>query len=463
MKKLISILCITLLLCSALAMTVSAAGTGTIEDPVVCNSVDLNMVKIPAGKTYYVSFTDAAAAAKRQISINSTTDKEAGYSVTYGSTIENSDANGYCNLIATPDATFTYPLSITNNSAKQATFFINFYEISPYEISETPLYPGENAVTTLNAEFTLFAFAPEETANYEVTVDNAAANLSHWNGSIFYVTGLAQEAVDGKLTITCNSVGQTLLIGLKGVDAANITITKVDDYVPPASVEYVTYVNKHTPSKDFTLPDGELIQVDITTAQTVVLGADGIYRYGSANGPIVVVDMTGVVYADLYECYYPSAAEPADRLRGTYVDADGKTCGYDFVTAMKDYADALDANGFYYLTEDLANYLQMYGKDQGWYLPEYSPFEVIKADAFNADSAWLVSAYYIPSTAGSEPIIPDEPDTPDSPDIPDEPDAPADDNEEPESPATGDVTSFGALAALLISAVGTLTFSKKRK
>ena len=468
MKKWISILCIALLLCSAMTMAVSAAA-GTAEDPVVCTGLNFNMVKIPAGSTYYVTFTDASGAAKRHININSTTDVEAGYVVTYGETVENSDENGYCNLVVAPNANGTYLFAITNNATKQATYFINFYEVSPYEISDILLYDGENAVTTLNADTTLYVFEPLETGIYEIVVDKNAV-LSHWNGSIFYVTGLAEETTTGKLEIACSALGQSLLIGLGGVNSANITITKIAEYEAPTSVDYVEYVNKHTPVSGFKLPEGEMTSVDITVAQTVVLGADGYYHYGTANGPILYVDMTAVTYADLYECYYPSAGDSADRLRGTYVDADGKTCGYDFITAMKAYADALDSNGYYYLTEDLANYLQMYGKDQGWFNIEYSPFEIIQAGNFDADSAWLLTSYYIPTAGGDDPVIPGEPEEPTDPDTPNEPvepDTPADpeepteDNDEPESPATGDVSAFGAVAALLLSSAGALTLRKK--
>ena len=266
MKKLLSILCIALLLCSAMTMAVSAAA-GTPEDPVIFSGINFNMIKVPAGATHYASFTDTTGAAKRQISINSTTDKEAGYVLTYGSATESSDANGYCNLVASPDANGTYLIAITNNSTKQATFFVNFYDVSPYEISETYLYVGENAVTTSMADTTLFAFEPEEAAVYEVSVDQDAAVLSHWNGSIFFVTGLNKEAVDGKMEITCIAVGQSLLVGLSGVSAANITITKISDYVPPAAIEYEKYTNKHFPQPNtFKLPEGELTAVDIKTA-----------------------------------------------------------------------------------------------------------------------------------------------------------------------------------------------------
>ena len=72
----------------------------------------------------------------------------------------------------------------------------------------------------------------------------------------------------------------------------------------------------------------------------------------------------------------------------------------------------------------------------------------------------------------SEPTEPSEPETPEEPSEPSEPtepsepetpDEPTEDDEETESPATGDMASFGAIAALMASAVGTLTFSKKRK
>ena len=463
MKKLFSMLCVAVLLCSAMAMAVSAAGTGTLEDPVTFSGPDFNMVKIPAGETYYISFTDTFGETKRQISVNSSTDKTAGYTVTYGDTVETSDANGYCNIVATPDANNTYLFTITNNATKQATFFVSFYAIAPYVISETVLYEGENTVTTEEADTTLFVFEPAATGIYEILIDRTDAVLSHWNGSIFYVTGLAEEAVDGRLEITCASEGQSLLIGLDKIGSANITITKIGEYEAPLSVEYITYVNKHTPVSGFALPDAELTTVDITVAQTVVLGDDGIYRYGSANGPIMYVDMTGVAFADLHECYYPatSGAQVADRLRGTYVDADGKTCGYDFITAMKPYADALDAEGYYYLTEDLANYLQMYGKDQGWYNVEYSPFAAIQSGEFVEESAWLVSAYYDASSSGQDPVIPDEPVIPDQPDEPTIPDEPTGGDEESESPATGDVSAFGAIFALLISSAGALSFRKK--
>lgn len=470
MKKIISILCVVLLLCSATSIAVSAAPAGTIEDPVVFSSADLNMVKIPKGKTYYISYTDTTAAEKREIQISAAA--TATYTVTYGDIVAENDENGFCNIVATPDENNTYLFTITNNGTKQVTIYISFIEVVPYKISDTILYDGENAVTTTDADTTLYSFEPTETGIYEISVDIEGVILSRWNGSVYYVTGLAEETTEGKLEITCSAVGQSLLIGLSGTDAANITITKIAEYEAPISVDYVPYTNKHTPAKGFEMPDAEFSAVDISVAQTVVLGSDGIYRYGSANGPVLYVDMTGVQYADLYECFYPSSGgETASRLHGTYVDADGNTCGYDFLSAMKAYADALDAEGRYYLTEDLANYLRMYGKDQGWFNAEYSPFEIIKSGEFNEESAWLITAFYDPTAGGVDPVIPEtpidpenpeNPENPETPENPEKPESPEGGDNTPESPATGDVSSFGAVAALLLSSIGALTLSKKR-
>lgn len=448
MKKLFSILCVTLLLCSAITVTVSAAAGSTPDDPKIFTSSTLNSVKIPAGATYYVSYTDTTGAAKREIRLNSTNDKTAGFTVTYGEVIAKSDADGYCNIVATPDANGTYLMSIQNHSVRQITVFIDYNEVAPYVISDAVLYDGENTVTTEEADYTLFAYEPAEIGVYEVAVDNADAVLSLWAGTTSFVAGVTAEVTGGKLEFVCEAIGQTTLIGLSGVDASNIIITRVGDYILPDSVEYVDYVNKITPNGDsFKLPDSELTKVDITVPQTVVLGDDGVYRYGSANGPIMYVDMTGVPYADLYECYYPSVAEGA-RMRGTYVDENGKTCGYEFLGAMHSYADALDEEGFYYLTVDLANFINIFGKDQGWLNPEYSPFDAIKAGTFAEESAWLVSAYYDPSSAGQDPVIP-------------EPNDPVGDDNKPESPATGDVSCMGAVMALLMSSVGVVSLRKK--
>ena len=264
-----------------------------------------------------------------------------------------------------------------------------------YTVSKTHLKVGTNRVTASVDTTTIFKFKPTAVGNYEVTVDDPAAILNFWYGSAQYVSMPAADAVDGAVTVTCTSVGQSLLVGLAGVDSATITIRAVEGYVPPVKVTYATYRNRHTPSRSFRMTNETLTAVDITKTQTVVADDRGIYHLGNANGPVLYVNLRASRFTDLYKLFYPDDVEgeewpPIDVMRGRY----SETKGYDFVSAMVDYADALD-EGYYYLTVDIAKYLQCYGTDQGWFVPRYSPFEEIQQGAFIEESAWLVNAYYV--------------------------------------------------------------------
>lgn len=264
-----------------------------------------------------------------------------------------------------------------------------------YTVSKTHLEVGTNRVTASVDTTTIFKFKPTAVGNYEVTVDDPAAILNFWYGSAQYVSMPAADAVDGAVTVTCTSVGQSLLVGLAGVDSATITIRAVEGYVPPVKVTYATYRNRHTPSRSFRMTNETLTAVDITKTQTVVADDRGIYHLGNVNGPVLYVNLRASRFTDLYKLFYPDDVEgeewpPIDVMRGRY----SETKGYDFVSAMVDYADALD-EGYYYLTVDIAKYLQCYGTDQGWFVPRYSPFEEIQQGAFIEESAWLVNAYYV--------------------------------------------------------------------
>lgn len=268
-----------------------------------------------------------------------------------------------------------------------------------YTVSATVLKIGTNVVTASMDTTTIYKFKPTQVGHYRVTVDDPTAILNFWYGSSQYVSMPAKDAVDGSVQVTCTGVGQSLLIGLSGVERATLTIVAEAGYVAPPRVLYSTYQNKHTPVWNFQMTTETLTAVDITKPQTVVADDDGIYHYGTVNGPIVYVDLRASRWTDLYKLFYPDDVEgeewpPIDVMRGRYDEKLGRIYCYDFVSAMADYADALD-DGFYYLTVDLATYMQCYGTDQGWYVPQYSPFEPIQKGAFIEESAWLVNTYYV--------------------------------------------------------------------
>ena len=272
-----------------------------------------------------------------------------------------------------------------------------------YRLTSTTLKVGSTTVATTDAATTLYLFKPTRVGYYRVTVDDPNAVLSFWYGTAQYVSQPA-DLPEGDIILTCTAVGQRMLVGLAGVDSATITITAESGYMAPPQVVYETYKNKHRVSRRFSLSDEPLTAVDITKKQTVVADSQGIYHLGDVNGPILYVNMRASVWTDLYKLFYPDDVEgeewpPIDTMRGRHEEKNGKIYSYDFVEAMADYADALDENGYYYLTVDLANMIQMYGRDQGWFVPRYSPFAPIQNGEFIQESAWLVNTYYVAEEA----------------------------------------------------------------
>lgn len=269
-----------------------------------------------------------------------------------------------------------------------------------YTISDTRLRVGANVVSAAVEEITIYRFKPTKVGLYRVSVDDPNAILTFWYGSSQYVSTPAEEAVDGALTVTCTAVGQTLLLGLTGVESATVTIAEQPGYVAPPKVVYHTYENVHNITDRFSLPKEPLTPVDITKPQTLVADNQGIYHLNAVDGPIVYVNTRASLWTDLYKLFYPDDVEgeewpPIDVMRGRYDERGGRIYSYEFVDAMREYADAVDRNGYYYLTVDLALCMQYYGADQGWYVPRYSPFAPIQQGKFIEESAWLVNTYYV--------------------------------------------------------------------
>lgn len=268
-----------------------------------------------------------------------------------------------------------------------------------YVRSSTTLKTGSTVVTADGDITTLYLFTPTTVGYYRVSVDDPDATISFWYGSAQYISQPAESVTGGDLRVTCTAVGQRLWIGLQGVTSATVTIVSEPGYVAPPRVVYQTYRNTHRPSWRFTMTDEPLKAVDITKPQTVVADSQGIYHLDTVDGPILYVNMRASIWTDLYLWYYPEDVEgeewpPVDSLRARYELKDGKWYCYDFVDAMADYADALD-DGYYYLTVDLAKFIQLFGHDQGWFISEYSPFTPIREGAFIEESAWLVNVYYV--------------------------------------------------------------------
>lgn len=336
-----------------------------------------------------------------------------------GSAVGNVDGNISCTVTFTPDEIEVEPTK------------------EEYIVSDVLLGLGENYLTLdENAITTIYEFCPDETGVYVFTVNNESALVGYWGGGSFFVWDQTENktfTLEQELT----SVGQSIMVGVSGIEGEfTMTIEKKGAGQEIVQKDYVDYVNTHIPGDfEIEMNDGDkLVNVDITKPQTAVLGTDGFYHLGTANGPVLYVDLI----SDAFDMSGAWGGYGALTMRGEYVDAEGVSHYYDFLDAMYMYNQALNADGMYPLTEDLAIYIKAFGGYQGWYLPSLSSFDAIKAGDFNEDSAWLVTCYYV------EPAV-------------------TEDEGSGSNPETGDMSIAGLAVAMMAATAAAVVIGKKKE
>jgi hypothetical protein len=127
-----------------------------------------------------------------------------------------------------------------------------------------------------------------------------------------------------------------------------------------------------------------------------VLGDDGYYHYGSADGPLVYLRLASP------SKYISSFEEMSEtQFFGHYVYGDDGKFLYkiSYHTMLLDYIAAAKAGGdagIYPLTEDLAVMLKNMGKHLGWYTPaQFGGENVLFGTDPITENAWLFACVIV--------------------------------------------------------------------
>jgi hypothetical protein len=259
-------------------------------------------------------------------------------------------------------------------------------EKEEYVISDTSIYLGYNDLTMIDTALnTLFEFVPEETGVYVFTAP-AGVLIGDW-GQFFNPRDITGEGKTNTIEWICTDIGQSVLIGVAGEDDIVLNAERTGDYVPAPPIEWTTYINKADLDYFVMDFDWDLLSVDVTDdiADAAVLGVDGYYHYGSANGPILFIDLNQYVYP----------ATGYGSVSYIVYDADGNAVDYiDCTEAIIEYYGYTDG-GIYPLTEDLIVFYKNYGSAQGWYDPEQAMgFYLFGEDVVDPETAWMFACYY---------------------------------------------------------------------
>ena len=310
----------------------------------------------------------------------------ADYAVNYAGQSVPIDENGFVNYeMMDTDKTGIYLFSITNNGSEEKFFSLEVKEKPVYFNSGNSLSLGRNNITLDSSyPYTLYEFSPSQTGIYQIKV--AQGRVGDWGTPYNPVDNTPNKT--NVLIWTCTSVGQSLMVGFTGPKSTTCTIIRTGDYVPPAEIPWTFYENTYDFS--YVLPVGEIVDVDLADdgEHTAVLGADGFYHYGSAEGPLMVADLS-TVEINISDAYINGG------LRAWLMDENGDT------VSKNDYNEALYAYynaGLVPVTEELAVMLQELGQANGWWVSGGLIFaETVPEDV---SAAWMQLCGYLVEPEG---------------------------------------------------------------
>lgn len=262
-----------------------------------------------------------------------------------------------------------------------------------YAESTTPLVVGTE---TYNADmmytYTIYTFTPDEAGKYTFTSTDSLIGLAGYN----WVNGNPSDATVNSNTYVweCTSVGQSVMIAvLPDTNVATITITR-EELDTSDEVQWTVYEN--TALTDEATLDGEqadVVYIDTTdeTEDIAVLGEDGFYHLGVADGPVIFVNVNDKETLSLVDMLLYG------KITAVYYDEDGNVSEkYDFTNALLEYLGTTDLEVLgqigdnavsFPLTDDLMKIYQMVGETNGWY-GEYGFVGGELSDA------WMFACFY---------------------------------------------------------------------
>lgn len=261
-------------------------------------------------------------------------------------------------------------------------------EFANYKISDTVLGVKENAVTLdQDHEYTTFVFEVAEDGNY--TISTTGTVIGNW-GSIDWNLN-NPNATTNTMTMDLEK-DQTFYFGVPS-DKAECTITIVrNGDIEDDGPTYAPYANKVTPEAyTFESTEDNLIYINVKdkVEDTIVLGKDGFYHFGTENGPVVLVDLANETLS-----FAAMVGSGIGEDVGTTPARDPYNM-VDYTAAIQAYvANSDKETNVYPLTEDLITFFKVYGESQGWYGTKLG-FNLFGDDAVDPEKYWMFACCYV--------------------------------------------------------------------
>ena len=297
----------------------------------------------------------------------------------------------YASVTLTGDAPNASVVAVQKLSGE----YISAYFGEPYCVGT-----GATYVQLQSDMVNYFVFTPTQAGYYSFTTADSTDVISCWGGNLFYISDhTAEMESDGngfRINVKQESVDNqmTYVIGVTGEDDGIIVIRRISDaltdiYDLPWSTEWMEGVE--IPTEPITIREtGTLTNIDVTQSYELVLGDDGCYHIGSADGPVLYLRLDENAKLISVEDLLANGA-----MRVYFFDEEGNFLKKEEYTYyMNGCVACMDpVNGLYPVTETMAYILKNYGASVEWFNKESASYLFGEMDV-NPDSAWMFACVY---------------------------------------------------------------------
>ena len=275
---------------------------------------------------------------------------------------------------------------------------------------------GATKVALKPNDYTFFLFRPSVAAVYTITYECESDLAISYHGGSFFVQGvdltdtssdLARYENGISLSVYSGNIGGEYVLGVKSTSATScvLNIKNVGD--PGTKIENAPWTpyleDEEMVAKQLSMSvSGTYTAIDLTdlSLRAVYNETDGYYHLGTADGPIIFIDLTS-------DSQFISSIQTicANQRMGTYIyDINGN------ITEKRSYNELFIQYGMpsstdtsvdqpirVPLTEKLAEAIQVFGDKNGWWSPnaDVNIFtQALLGAPYNQAYAWLLFCGY---------------------------------------------------------------------
>ena len=315
-------------------------------------------------------------------------------------------------LVLTPDKKNT-TIRLFESLSEPSSSFVGYPLEKEYNVYSIGV--GSYFVELTPNDYTFFIFSPETAAIYTITYEAASDLKISYHGSSFFIQGAdISEDTDTinvyenglSFSVYSGNVGGDMVFGVWSDNAESCILnirnagdpgTRLEDEPWVPYLENEAMVNKQLSASK----EGTYTAIDLTdmSVSAVFNDVDGYYHLGSADGPIIFIDLTS-------DSRFISSIQTicANQRIGAYIyDENGN------VAEKRSYTELFIQYGMpsdstpveepirIPLTQKLAEAIQKFGDRSGWWgdNPDINIFnKVLLGSSYNQEYAWLLYCGY---------------------------------------------------------------------